>query len=49
MLDGDEASLCGQFILNTALLFGTHNHYINLLLWVIAPNTIERMAAGKGV
>lgn len=40
LLDGDEVFLCGQFILNTALLYGAHNHYINLLLWVIAPNTI---------
>lgn len=46
---GDEASLCGQFILITALLYGAHSHYRNLLLWVTAPNTIQRMAAGKGV
>lgn len=33
LLDGDEAPLCGQFILNTALLYGAHQHCINLLLW----------------
>lgn len=51
-LHGDAAMemrpLCGQFILNTALLYGAHSHCTNLL-WVTAPNTIQRMAAGKGV